>query len=260
MEFLLHLSDFSLFFLVNVSLLIIAVLGVLFVRRFVPKKLLYKDEPVIGSLSALVGVIYGVLAGLTALYLFNNLNYASNAVQSEASAVADLYRDTHWLQEPTRSEMQKNIRAYLHHVIDVEWPIMQQNSDMNFDGELIIEKIGMQLRDYKITSKSEFLIFNDMLAQVKSLYDARAERINTSHLELSNETWVVILIGTLLTLAVNFMFNLNVHLHLFTAIVASLILSSMLFLLLTLDRPFQGEFTINANAFQTVLDFINLKK
>ena len=73
---------------------------------------------------------------------------------------------------------------------------------------------------------------------------------------LNSEVWVVILLGTILTIGINFLFGMNFYLHIFTAIAVGLMASSMLFLLVTLDRPFRGEFVIEPDSLAAVLQFI----
>lgn len=255
-DFLFQMRDIYVFALLNFVLIAGSILSVYLVRRFIPFDLRSSHNPVIGNVGAIIGLIYGVLVGLTALYLFNNLNYTSDAVEREASAVSDIYRGSKWLKDPVRTHIQTSIKAYLDEVINVEWPLMRKGQDLDMNGDIIIDNIAHALNTYKITNQSEFLIINNMLEEIKSFYNARQERINMSSAELSSETWIVILIGTFLTLGVNFIFGMNFKLHLITSCAAAIMCASMLFLIITLDRPFQGEFVIGPDAFQSVLVFI----
>jgi hypothetical protein len=92
------IPDSDVFFVLSISLIVISILAIYAIKKLVPIEILYRDNPVIGNISALIGIIYGVLAGLTALYLINNINLTSDAVQREANALANIYRDTEWLE------------------------------------------------------------------------------------------------------------------------------------------------------------------
>ena len=59
--------------------------------------------------------------------------------------------------------------------------------------------------------------------------------------------------GTLLTLFITYLFGMHRRFHLFVVIGTALMTSSMIFLLIALDRPFQGEFAITPDMFQSVL-------
>lgn len=252
-----HLNDVQLFILLLTAFIAISFLGVLFVSRYIPLTLRYRNNPVIGNVSALISIIYGVLVGLMALYLINNVNYTASAIQQEANAVADLYRDSKWLKEPARENIQLQLKAYLERVIKVEWPLMTKGLSLGMEGELIIENITHELIIYNSLTNAESLLVHDMLDGIKKLYDSRAQRVHMSFKVLNPEIWVVILIGTFLIIMINFIYGINFYLHLLTISAVSMMAASMIFLLLTLDRPFQGDFVVEPSAFDRVLNFIN---
>src|SRR3990167_3926256 len=120
-----------------------------------PLHLRYKENAVIGCTSALVIVIYGVLSAFATLYLMNNNNYATDALQREANAIANLYRDSQWLNDPIRTNIQTNIKAYLTQVTDIEWSLMNHGKIVTNTGDLIIERISTELNHYKINNATE---------------------------------------------------------------------------------------------------------
>jgi hypothetical protein len=252
-NFLFQIHNAWLFLLISAFFLILSIAGVLLVRRFARVEVRYRDNPVLGNIVALIGIIYGVLAGLTALYLINNVNYTADAVQREANSVANLYRDSQWLQNPAKTQIKEHIREYLTTVIDVEWPLMKKGKVLSSKGENIIDAIASEVNQYFHAHPTEALVMHDMLDEVKTLYNAREQRIHMSFSSLNTEIWVVILIGTILTICINYLFKMKLKLHVISIAAASLMASSMMFLLLTLDRPFQGEFVVEPTSLQFVL-------
>ena len=259
-DYLFRISDVYLFALLSCVSIVISVIAVYLVKRFIPFHLRSQDNNVIGNTAALISVIYGVLAGLSALYLINNNNYTADAVQREANAVADIYRDSQWLQDPAKIKIQTAIKSYLTRVIDTEWTLMKNGQHIeNREGNLIIDQITNELIHYNAISNSASLLMHDMLDEIRNLYDARQQRIQMSYNALSSALWIVIIIGTILTLFINYLFGVNFYLHQITVIAAALMTSSMIFLLITLDKPFQGQFIIGPDAFQTILADIESK-
>jgi uncharacterized membrane protein YuzA (DUF378 family) len=223
------------------------------VRRYIPLSLRYKDNAVIGNMSALISIIYGVLVGLTALYLINNINYAADAVQREANAIADVYRDSLWLKDPVRTNIETSIKNYLTTIIYVEWPNMEKGQHISIDNTHIVQVIHKELKQLSIKTQTEVVIFESIITDLKKLYDARHQRISMSDSVLNNEIWLVILIGTVLTVVINYIFGMNFYLHVATVCGVSLMAASMIFLLISLDRPFQGSFIVEPDAFRELL-------
>src|SRR5690349_10272360 len=128
-DFLYRISDFELFFLLSAITVSVSIISIILIRRLIPHELRYRDNPVIGNISSVIGIIYGVLVGLTALYLINNVSYTADAVQKEANSVANVYRDSQWMPEPTRSKIQNELKEYLDKVINIEWPMMKKGEN-----------------------------------------------------------------------------------------------------------------------------------
>lgn len=253
---LFQMSDIFLLFLLSCITILVSILALFLIKRYVPLKLREQNNPVIGNISSIISIIYGVLAGLTALYLFNNVYYASDFVQREANSVANIYRDSKWLKDPTRTAIQTQIKKYLNKVINEEWILMTNGDEINTEGELLIDNIMDQLKNYNIVTHNDFLIVRDMIEEVKNLYDSREQRISMNDSALNPEVWVVLLIGTILTLAINYLFGMHFYLHIVSVSATALMAASMIFLIITLDKPFQGQFIVQPNSFESVLTYI----
>src|SRR5690349_7197039 len=101
---LFQLSDISIFLLLSGIAIFVSISAIFLVKRFIHLDFRYKDNAVIANTSALINVLYGVLAGLAALYLINNNSYTTDAVQREASAVANVYRSSEYLKGSAKDE------------------------------------------------------------------------------------------------------------------------------------------------------------
>ncbi|MHB1946810.1 MAG: hypothetical protein ACYCQI_01695, partial [Gammaproteobacteria bacterium] len=62
-EFIYNLTDFEIFWLLTAITSSISIILVIINKRFIFRKLRYKDNPTIASVSALIGISYGVLVG-----------------------------------------------------------------------------------------------------------------------------------------------------------------------------------------------------
>src|SRR3990167_878075 len=104
LNFLYQLSDINLFIILSSFLMIISIISLFLIKWFFPLHLRYQDNAVIGCTSALITLIYGVIAGFATAHLINSNNLAIDALQREANAIVDLYRDSRWLADPRSEE------------------------------------------------------------------------------------------------------------------------------------------------------------
>lgn len=180
LDYLSQLFDFNVFILLNVILIPISIITIIVVNKYIPLALRAKHNVVLGYTSSLISLIYGVLVGLTALYLFNINGYTADAVQREANTVADLYRDSKWLKPPIQVKIQAELQQYLTEVIDMEWPLMQNGQLLGHYGDHIINKMMGNLMTYQGNNPLELQTIYNMLDGLKVLYDARHQRIHMS--------------------------------------------------------------------------------
>lgn len=252
-SFLFQLSDIKLFFLLSIVIISFSIVLIYALRKLIKKEVQPKNNAVIGYVSSLIGIIYGVFVGLMALYLLNNITYASNAVLREAGAATNIYRDSKLLTTPERAKIQSLIKSYVKQVVNVEWPQMSQAKRVDKNGYNLIEQMTNELVRANPKSSAADLLIHDMLDSIKILYESRENRIQISYSQLNGDIWFVIILSTLLIILMNFLYVMEFSLHIILLITVALITSSMTFLLITLDRPFQGEFVVEPRQFELLL-------
>src|SRR5262245_39905160 len=106
---------------------VLATAGVLLVRRWVPVEVLERHNEVAGFIYSVIGVMYAVLLGFTAIIVWERYDNAQTAVQKEANELGDLFRDAQAFPDEVRKELEANIRSYIRLVIEKVWPAMAEH-------------------------------------------------------------------------------------------------------------------------------------
>lgn len=250
-------ADFFVLILLTVSFSV----GLMVLHKFFIFHRLKNDDNVLtANVAQLIGIIYGVLIGFIWLYLIGLNDHASRSALNEGTSAANFYRATKWLKQPEQSEIQALLKEYITNVINVEWPEMSRAGDIHSGNMVVIDNISMKLKNYPIITKADEVTITNLLSELRTLYTARQDRILISQTELGPNIWIVILLGTALIILINYAFKVNFGLHLFGIVAFSLMAGSVLFLLVTLDRPFQGEFVVQPSALQEVLNHMHHDK
>ncbi len=104
----------------------IAAGGLVLVRTFIHSVQPSAHNDVVAALIEVEGVIYGVLLAFVVVVVWQHFNSASEAVEHEAQALADLLRDAQALPPGKRQEVHTRIRAYVDVVIADEWAVMRE--------------------------------------------------------------------------------------------------------------------------------------
>jgi hypothetical protein len=259
LDFLYHLNDALVFSLMILFTISFSLFFIFINWKFKLYKLKYRDNTATASIASMIGIIYALLTGVLCLYLLDNRDHASSAALSEGTAAANIYRESKWLKDPAQKKIQSELKNYVVSVIRDEWPIMSEGTviDVNHSAAALIDAMSETLKHYPIVNLADAQLVNMLVLEIRDLFKARQERIGMNGSQLSQEIWYVILLSTAMVIFINYAFRLEFKLHIFSLISIAIMAASVLFLLVTLDRPFQGEFIVEPDALQAVLEIMN---
>ena len=236
----------------------IALVGLALARRFVQPRLRYHDgvnDAVSGTVQA-IGVFYGITVGLIAVGVWTTYSNASDLVSLEAAAIGSLYRVLNSFPEPARTELRTQLRDYTLAIIGQDWPAQRQGQVSNASA-LILDKFEATLMSVEPVSVGQQARYAETLSAFDRLNLQRRLRIDAVEGGLSGVMWGVIWIGAAISIGVGYFFYIeDVKLH---AIMISLMagfLGIVLFLIVVNDRPFEGDYSINASSYQLIVDTV----
>lgn len=210
----------------------------------------YND--VVGQYLSAVGLLYGITLGLISVGAWENYGEVEGKVSQEAAAVAALYRSADTYPESKRAELTTLLREYTRQVIDVAWPEMRRGTVPN-GGNPIITRFQKSLAAFEPATEGQKAIHTETLKQLASMVECRRLRLDCVTQQLPGILWVVVFAGSLLSLMLTWLLVVeNRRLHdLLTAMLA-LLLGLLIFLLATLDLPFQGHHSLEPDSFELV--------
>jgi hypothetical protein len=92
------------------------------VQRLVPSVSRQRHNDVAGFIYAALGVIYAVLLALVVISVWEEYQAASETVEQEANATAEIFWLGNQLPEPAGPHLQQLARSYAREVVHEEWP------------------------------------------------------------------------------------------------------------------------------------------
>src|SRR5262245_37163441 len=123
MNQLLHLPPW-LFGIVVVSVFVIVAVSGLAVFNSIIRKRIHLTEAMNNDIiffASAISVFYSLIVGLIAVGVWRTYTEAQNIVSEEATAIGCFYRDISGYAEPTRTQVQHEVRAYTDFLINVAW-------------------------------------------------------------------------------------------------------------------------------------------
>ena len=231
----------------------VALFALWIVRKTVSVATLRQHHDVAGFTFSIVGVLYSVILGFTVINVQERYNAAAETVHTEATMVADLYRDAAYFDPSNRDAIRNSLRQYVHYVIEEEWAA-PRDKIWRYEADVILQGLWKSYEVIEFQNEKTKIWYEQTIAKLDRLMNARLSREFYSWERLSSMMWAVLLCGGAITVCFMFFFGLeNFYMQMLMTSLLAGYLSFMLFLVFSLDHVFQGSPHIEPKAFQDAL-------
>ena len=242
--------------------------GLMLVQRLVPVDSRRPHNDVAGFIYAALGVIYAVLLALVVIAVWGEYDAASETVEQEANALAEIAWLAYRLPEPEGSHIQELARSYAHEVVDKEYPLMEQgqtplmtSQEGTSAGWTLIDDIRANLQEFQPRTKAEEQLYAEGLDQVQRLADARRMRLVAAEEGVPAVLWAVLIFGGVAAIGFTYLFGLeNTWAHRLMVLTLAAVIGLVLFTIGAMEHPFSGGARIGTEAFDLVLERFETSK
>jgi hypothetical protein len=238
---------------------LVAVAGLLLVRRLTSLNLHEEHNAVAGFIYSVLGVAYAVVLAFVLISVWQRYEEASERVDQEAAALVAVYFHANELPDSDRRQIQQLAKSYAQVVIDEEWPLMQDGQSSPHAWALM-DQIRQNLQDPEHSTSSEYsasadqVIYDHGIARAHELADARRLRLFEATTGLPTILRVILLAGGVITVGFTYLFGLtSTRVHTLMVVALTVVVTSILFTIYTLEHRFSGDTGPTPEAFEEAL-------
>jgi TRAP-type C4-dicarboxylate transport system permease small subunit len=247
---------------------LLALGGLELVQRLVPAVSRQRHNDVAGFIYAALGVIYAVLLALVVIAVWEEYQAASETVEQEANASAEVFWLANRLPEPEGVHLQELVRSYAEEVVHKEWPLMEQGQAPLMTqtrgtpaGWTIIDDIRASIQGFEPRTKGEEQLYAEGLDQVQRLADARRMRLVAAEEGVPAVLWSVVVFGAIAAVGFTYLFGLeSTWAHRLMVVTLAAVIGLVLFTVGALEHPFSGGARIGTGAFDLILERFDTSK
>jgi hypothetical protein len=242
--------------------------GLELVGHFVPAESRRPHNDVAGFIYAALGVIYAVLLALVVIAVWEEYDAASETVEQEANAAADIFWLADRLPEPRGTHVQELVRSYAQEVVEHEWPLMEQGEAPLLTqprgapaGWTIVDEIRQDIQNFEPHTKAEEQLYAEGLDQVDTLADARRMRLVAAEEGVPGVLWAVLVFGGIAAVGFTYLFGLeSTWAHRLMVATLAAVIGLVLFTIGAMEHPFSGGARIGTGAFELILERFETSK
>jgi hypothetical protein len=251
--FLTSLPIWLTFLIVVVLPTAIAIATILLIRQKVGIELLAENNEVAGFKFAVVGVIYAVMLGFAVIVVWERFHDAEAAAAQETSDVIAISRLTKGLGADLGKPVEQGLIAYVHAVIDLDWPAMAQGRASTEAGETL-SALYTTVLAIPVADGRQAAILGELLHQLDSLTQSRRSRLLLAAGTVPGMLWGVLLTGAGATLSYTFFFGApSIRAQLLMSTILVIIVCMALFVVVEIEHPFTGAVTVEPAGLDSAL-------
>jgi hypothetical protein len=240
-------------------IVLLAITGTVLTRRWIGVEVLRRNNEVAGFIYAVIGVLYAVLLGFTAIIVWEQFDNAQAGVDQEANELADLYRDAQAFPDDTRKELETQLRAYARLVVEKEWPAMAERHSSPETWE-VYNELWRTYHRFQPQSDHQRTWYEQSLARLNQLGDQRRLRLLSSQaVGIPVVMWVVLLGAGAITIGFSFLFGTtSTTAQVMMTSALSMTIALVLFSILAMEHPFAGITRVEPDAFNQVANIFDV--
>ena len=202
-----------------------------------------------GIVFGAIGIIYSLILAFVIVAVWDDYDDLNKAIQTETDNLNSILAHTYALPDSVRQVVGKSIYNYCDQVIEQEWQM--QKAEINYPSAIPILRLALLTTPSQ--NETQARIFYVIDQNLSSISDQRRSRLSHTNSQMPDLIWYVLKAGTLLLISFAYFFQVpslklkRVYLgFLVTAI------SMCMFLIYTLDHPFDQQQGVSCGAYRIV--------
>ncbi len=213
------------------------------------------NEFIIGFLS-LTGAFLSITIGLIIVGTYENFEQTEDTIRKEASQLFTLYKNVELLDTQQNMQMLDDLKAYADYIIQKEWKLQQKGKLPKLSSKPL-RMFEKRLKAYQLKNEKDIIVFEQAIQNFDTLIELRHYRISIVKEGLPASIYVVLIFGLLINILISWLIvNNNRSLEIMVYTLTGILAGILVFIIISMDYPFRGDFSVTAEAFEDFLSSV----
>jgi hypothetical protein len=204
------------------------------------------EENLAMTLMQVVAAYIGIMIAFAGVVVWQAYDEAETAIQDEAQAASELYRDM-TAYGPETLPARHALRAYVESIVHDEWPRLT-HGESSVATEVALARLFSTIGSIRPTDHRDSAIFSQVFANLNDMVAFRRDRLTHSQSTMPIQLWLIGLAGSLFVIAYASIFK-PTRLTIVMISGISITFGLVFLFILTVDRPFKGPFSVSNQDF-----------
>jgi hypothetical protein len=213
----------------------------------------FKNE-ISGVIFGAISLLYSLLVAFVILAVWEDYEDLNRTVDNETDQLSSLIVHGQGMSDPVRRTIDQTVMHYCNYVVTNEWSPHQYKEIYGTSAIPALREMLLKCSPANPAEERIFAVLDQNLSEVSKL---RRERLSHLRSHVPQLIWLILLSGSALMMVFSFFLHAEseklkrIYLSFLSALVAM-----SLFIVLMLDRPFNGSTKVSNRAYTELADYI----
>lgn len=214
-----------------------------------------ENNEVAGIVFATIALIYSLILTFVIVAVWDDYNELAKTIESETDGLNSILAHSSTLPYPLKQTIGSSIDNYCTQVLNEEWKML----DTKPTQASAIPKLREILLNTEPQNAVQERISEVIDANLSRITELRRDRLNHAHSQIPQLIWQILLAGSILLILFSYFFHVR-SLKLKRVFLSFLVssVSMCMFLVYSLDHPFNDDSGISKKSFQNVQNEIKI--
>ena len=249
-----HFHSLLLCLVFTLLVVIVSCLAFNKIRKKLDRKSLEENSEAVGIIFGVISLLYSLIIAFVLVAVWEDYEELNSTITNEADKLDVIMIHAHELPDSLSQNIYSHIKKYTGRVIEVEWLTNPKYKIVNTE----LTSMRYDIFKMHLTDETQQDVLKEINNDMNDLSDLRHERLSHNYSHVPDLVWVILIFGTLIILFCSMLFYMSsVRLQFALISMLAIIISLCLFLLFTLDHPFEGTSAVKSEPYLEVLKTVN---
>jgi Protein of unknown function (DUF4239) len=223
----------------------VSVLGFALYKRLYLRSPNTEGDTMVGSFAERAETLLGVLLVFVIVSLYGSFQAARDAVQTEATGLAQFVRDTDAFPPAVGGPLRARVAAYVREVRGPEWHDMREGHT-NARAVVLLDRIYDGLTEHSPRGSRQRIFYDDAVQHLDDVASARRTRLSHVAGSVPTALWMLVLVASVVGVVTMYPFSASFDRLQFWLIgISAVLIGAGLIVALLLDYPFAGSLAVS---------------
>jgi hypothetical protein len=245
------LPDWLLAVIFVLGTVIVALVGFVLVRRFLPAWRAERSNQVIGGAAAMVMTMFALVLAFVIVDLYDGYNGAANNVTDESTSLTELVQDVRATPPPVRTKIERTVAQYAVEVRDHEFGKLRDGLD-DPRAEQLLNQLFAALEIYSPVTNGQQALYTSAVGNLHAIVNERESRLDAAETRIPGPLLGLLILLAVLTLAMTLLIETHtLAVDVAIVVAVSVVLSAGLLTAVILQYPFSGSIAVKSDAYNS---------